>query len=157
MKFVICDTEGFPLQYFESDLTPVPEAAHALSEEVWQDLINHSGCRKIVGGEVVVTDPPAAPGMPLLPLSPRQFAQGLALAGHITEEEAEEWVGPGTVPAALLDLVANLPGDEQFAARMLLRGATSFEHTHPLTAALAASYGWTPQQTDQFWRDCALL
>lgn len=90
-------------------------------------------------------------------ISDRQFAQGLAVSGLITEAEAEEWVGPGTVPASLMAFVEALPADQQFAARMLLRGATQFERDHPLTEAFGALHGWSGAQVDQFWRDCDKL
>jgi hypothetical protein len=114
------------------------------------------------GEAVDISDEEFGP-IPVLPnpapaaISDRQFAQGLAAAGMISEAEAEEWVGPGIVPAVLLALVEGLPDGGRFAARMLLRGATSFERSHPLTNVLAAAYGWTAEQTDQFWRECALL
>lgn len=102
--------------------------------------------------------PYAAPPEPVpLFISDRQFAQGLAMAGFITEAEAEEWVGPGVVPASLMAFVEALPADQQFAARMLLRGATQFERDHPLTEAFGALHGWSSAQVDQFWRDCAKL
>lgn len=90
-------------------------------------------------------------------ISDRQFAHGLALAGLISEIEAEEWVGPGTVPGALMAFVNTLPDGQRFAARMLLKGATQFERAHPLTEAFGALQGWSAEQVDQFWRDCAKL
>lgn len=103
--------------------------------------------------KTIVDRPPAVPKI----ISDRQFAQGLAVAGIISEQEAEDWVGPGVVPAAMLALVGQLPEAERFAARMLLRGATSFERDNPLTGAIGALYNWAPGQVDQFWRDCAAL
>jgi len=102
----------------------------------------------------------ALPGefqMPVHPISDRQFAQGLAVFGLITEDEAEAWVGPGVVPPDLLTLVQSLPEVDRFSARMLLRGATTFERSHPLVETLASSYGWSSSQTDDFWRACATL
>lgn len=90
-------------------------------------------------------------------ISDRQFAQGLAAAGLITEAEAENWVDPGTVPGSAMALVAGLPEGDQFAARMLLIGATQFERSHPLTLVLAGAYGWSEGETEDFWRACAAL
>lgn len=90
-------------------------------------------------------------------ISDRQFFQQLALAGHITEAEAIAAVATGTIPAAMEELVQQLPAGSQFAARMLLSGATSFERAHPLTATLGAMYGMDGAALDQFWRDGALL
>lgn len=101
--------------------------------------------------------PPGESSPPPHNISDRQFVQGLAVAGLITEAEAEEWVGPGTVPAGLLALVDALPEPDRFAARMLLRGATTFDRYHPLVDTLSTSYEWSSAQTDEFWRMCATL
>lgn len=90
-------------------------------------------------------------------VSDRQFFQQLAVAGHITEAEALAAVATGTIPAAMEALVQQLPAESQFAARMLLSGATSFERAHPLTATLGAMYGMDSAALDTFWRDGALL
>lgn len=55
----------------------------------------------------------------------------------------------------VMTLVDGLPEGDRFAARMLLRGATQFERTYPLTPVLATAYGWSEAQTDDFWRACA--
>ncbi len=92
-------------------------------------------------------------------ISDRQFAQGLTELGLIAEDEAEEWVASGVLPAAILDLVGQLPEAERFAARMLLRGATKFEFAHPLAEAFAqlSSPPWSTEARADFWRHCATL
>lgn len=92
-------------------------------------------------------------------ISDRQFAQGLAEAGLISEDEAEEWVAAGTLPAPLVALVDLLPAEQRFAARMLLRGATRFEFAHPLAEAFAllADPPWSAEDRAAFWRHCATL
>ncbi len=111
-----------------------------------------------MGDDLGFDPPPQAIVIPPVKIiSDRQFAQGLAVAGLITEAEAEDWVGPGTVPDVLLNLINSLPEEVRFAARMLLRGATQFERSHPLTEILGGAYGWSPEETDDFWRACAAL
>ena len=97
--------------------------------------------------------------LPPVDISDRQFAQGLAELGLISEAEAEEWVAAGTLPPALVALVDQLPEGERFAARMLLRGATRFEVGHPLAEALGllATPPWTPEARAAFWWHCATL
>lgn len=107
--------------------------------------------------DAVQPTPFAPPAFVPPPISDRQFAQGLAVAGIITEAEAEDWVGPGIVPSGLMAFVESLPAADQFAARMILRGATQFERAHPLTSAFGAMFGWSSAQIDQFWLDCAKL
>jgi hypothetical protein len=103
--------------------------------------------------------PPPVIELPPGAISDRQFAQGLAEAGLISEDEAEEWVAAGTLPAPLVALVDLLPAEQRFAARMLLRGATRFEFTHPLAEAFAqlANPPWSVEARKAFWRHCATL
>lgn len=96
---------------------------------------------------------------PIPDISDRQFAQGLAELELISEAEAEEWVAAGTLPPALLDLVNELPSEQRFPARMLLRGATKFEYGHPLaqTFAQLADPPWSDEARTDFWWHCAGL
>lgn len=90
-------------------------------------------------------------------ISDRQFFHGLAKQGIISQAEALEAVGPGILPAALDALVEQMPEADRFDVRMLLRGATIFQRSHPMTAALAAAFGWGSADTDEFWRFCTGL
>ncbi len=94
---------------------------------------------------------------PVPPLVARwQFFQRLAVMGIITEQEAEDAV-TGTIPAAMLALVNQLPEEQRFPARMLLKGAGTFERNHVLTPVFASLYDWSEVQTDDFFRAAALL
>jgi hypothetical protein len=88
-----------------------------------------------------LTAPPAS-----IIVSDRQFFQALAMGGKITEAEAEAAVATGTIPADMAALVDQLPADQQFNARMLLKGAVTFRSDHPLSGMLAALYGWSEEQ-----------
>jgi hypothetical protein len=90
-------------------------------------------------------------------ISDRQFFQALALQGVITEAEALDAVGPGVIPAWLDALIDTLPEDQRFAARMLLRGATIFERSHPMVAVLGVGMGWSDAQIDALWAAAAQL
>lgn len=85
-------------------------------------------------------------------ISDRQFYHLLALNGTITQAEALAAVATGTIPAALDAYVDTLPTDlDKFNARMLLSGAVSFNRHHPLTLAVGAAQGLSPEQLDKFW------
>ena len=99
--------------------------------------------------------PPATPLMAAI--SDRQFFQQLALDGEITEAEAEDAVATGTVPAALLAVIEALPAGSHFAARMFLKGATSFERYHPMTETLGQLMGWDSVKLDALWTKAAAL
>jgi hypothetical protein len=90
-------------------------------------------------------------------ISDRQFAQGLAHAGVITQAEALAWVGPGELPPTMSAFVAQMPEASRFDIEMVLTGATQFSRSHPLTAVFGEAVGMVPQQLDQFWMMCAAL
>ena len=50
-----------------------------------------------------------------------------------------------------------MPADQQFAAKMLVSGATVFERNHPMTIAIGAAYGMTSDEIDAFFRAAAAL
>lgn len=100
-----------------------------------------------------------APPLPPVPetISDRQFAQGLAKQGLITIAEALAWVGPGTLPAAMVAFLDGLSADERFDAEIVLTGATEFRRSHPLTDAFGQVTGMDSAALDDFWRFCAAL
>ncbi len=106
--------------------------------------------RGIVIGEYVPPPPPVPDSV-----SDRQFFQALALAGLISQAEALAAVQTGALPAPIAAIVDGLP--DQFGARMLLSGATTFERAHPLTDALGGALGYSPAQTDELFRAAAAL
>lgn len=127
--------------------------------------VNWSGANPPDFGAAVTTDfdtafvaagAPASEPAPKT-ISDRQFAQQAASQGLITQDEALAWVGPGTIPATLLALVDELPAEQQFAAKIMLTGATSFDIDNPVTEQLIAAFGWTDAQRDAFWTAAAKL
>ncbi|MDI7864285.1 hypothetical protein MRS76_20305 [Rhizobiaceae bacterium n13] len=100
-----------------------------------------------------VVPPPPIPEI----ISDRQFFQELAIRQVITEDEALAAVATGTIPAAMLALIASLPTSEQFSAKMLIAGATTFYRAHPVASLIGDLYGWDSVQIDGLWRDAALL
>lgn len=90
-------------------------------------------------------------------ISDRQFFQQLAVAGIVSQADALAAVKTGTIPAPLQAIVNAMPTDQQFAAEMIISGATIFQRSHPMTIAIGTAYGWTPDQTDAFFIAAALL
>jgi hypothetical protein len=99
--------------------------------------------------------PPAVPSS----ISDRQFAQQLAITGTITEAEAIAWASRGDLPESLEQAIATLPeaGGVQFAARMLLSSATTYERSHLMTATLGSILGYDAADLDDLWRAAAAL
>lgn len=89
-------------------------------------------------------------------ISDRQFFQQLAAAGIITPDQALA-SNAAVIPAPLLTIIEQMPAEQQFAAKMLVSGATVFERSHPMTIAIGTAYGWTAAQVDDFFRAAALL
>jgi len=122
-----------PVQKQERAATPAEEAAFRAS--------------------LPALEPEAVPEL----ISDRQFFQQLAIEDRITENEALEAVGPGVIPTAMLALINMLPAEDQFGAKMLIRGATTFERLHPVAGLIQQLYGWSDGQRDDFWTAAAKL
>lgn len=91
-------------------------------------------------------------------ISDRQFFQQAAIEQLITQDEALAAVATGTIPAVLQTIVDGITDPaEQFAAKMLLSGATVFERQHPFTEAVGAALGWTSAQIDAFFTAASAL
>jgi hypothetical protein len=107
------------------------------------------------GGTIAPAEEPLAP-VPAT-ISDRQFFQQLAVMGLITENEALAYVQTGTLPAAFLGFIDQLPEDQRFDAKMKLTGANSFHRNNLLVNAFATMCGMTPDQADEIWRKAASL
>lgn len=117
------------------------------------------GCtiREAQGAFNVPTAVHPIPATVPLVISDRQFFQQLAVQGVITQDEAIAAVATGTLPSSMATLVNMLPPDQQFAANMLLKGATQFERSNPMVPVLGQAYGWNAAQLDQLWIAASLL
>ncbi|MBB4102396.1 hypothetical protein [Allorhizobium borbori] len=89
--------------------------------------------------------------IPSPPISDRQFFHQLAIDGRISEAEALAAVATGTLPAAVETIVSGLSSVDQFSARMLMTGATSFHRDHPLVIVFATAIGMDADGLDEFW------
>ncbi|NTF80857.1 hypothetical protein G6K88_07770 [Agrobacterium rhizogenes] len=90
-------------------------------------------------------------------ISDRQFFQQLAVAGMTTDAEALAAVKTGDIPEAMETFIDALPTDQQFAARMVLCGATQFARNHPLVEQFGVANGMTSAQVDDLWIAAAKL
>lgn len=103
---------------------------------------------------------PAPPPPPIIPdvISDRQCFQWLAMMGKITQDEALAAVTVGALPKAVSDGIAALPADQQFGARMLLCGATSFERLHPMVPVFLAFFSLNgTTDRDALWSAASAL
>jgi hypothetical protein len=98
------------------------------------------------------------PTKPLVPsaISNRQFFQQLAISGQITEQEALDAVATGMIPAKMAAIIATMPADQQFGAKMALASPV-FNRDHPMVPVMQQGMGWTNAQTDDLWRTAVLL
>ena len=98
------------------------------------------------------TDPDAIPDV-----SDRQFFQALANDGKITQDEALAYVGPGTLPQAILTAIGQLPPADQFAAKMEITGAKTFMRTDALAAQMGQILSMSSDDLDTLWRAASAL
>ena len=80
-----------------------------------------------------------------------QFAMQAMNDGHITEAEAEAWVGTGALPQLALDAIALLPAEDQAAARLRFIGADRINRTSPFVDLLRQVAGLTDAEFDVFY------
>lgn len=83
-------------------------------------------------------------------LSFAQLLIGLVSEGWISEADGEAWIA-GTLPAAVLGVIATLPKEQQFAAKAKALRPAEVIRTDPLVAMLGASEGKTPEEIDAFF------
>ncbi|UFW75514.1 XkdW family protein [Bradyrhizobium sp. WU425] len=107
--------------------------------------------------EAVDTDALVSLGPVPQTISDRQFFQQLAAESIVSKEEALSAVRVGEIPPALQMLIDGMPAEQQFAATMIVSGATVYDRNHPLTAQIGAAYGWTDSQIDAFFRAASAL
>jgi len=162
--FAVFDGDGRPQGFYPDDIfvggksnQAVPQAAIEIGEDDYRQLIANQPLARFVNHQVTI-DPPPAPVTPVPQIiSDRQFFQALAANGMISEAEALAAVQTGAIPAAMEGLIAAMPSEDQFGARMLLSGATEFRRDHPLVSAYGAANNMTSQQIDQLWQFAASL
>ncbi len=145
MKYVLIE-DGVVVQV---DLTETPPEGYI---EASDDV--HAGDHFVEGRFV---SPEVETGSVPEEISDRQFFQQLSIMGLISEEEAEAAVSTGTLPPAMLVFIGQLPTEQQFPARMLLKGATSFRRSNPFVSEFGAMQGMTSSEIDDLWRAAAAL
>lgn len=104
--------------------------------------------------------PPPQPEVfvPPMIISDRQFFQQAAIDGYITQADALAAVQTGFIPLPLQSIVDQIVDpNEQFAAEMLLSGATTIYRDHPLVAQIGAAFGMTSDQIDTFFTNAMAL
>ncbi|MBY0252868.1 MAG: hypothetical protein K2X54_16065 [Methylobacterium organophilum] len=125
------------------------------------DTVIHQTFVNGVFGPVVEVPPPAE-AVPMT-ISDRQFAEGLWHEGIIAYPEFLAFVGPGTIPKALQDILDTLPDDEtgqptpRKVAIGLVTGAKEYRRDNPLVDIVRQAHGWTTEELDGRWRTWATL
>lgn len=84
------------------------------------------------------------------------YMQGVA-AGWFTQAQALALIQLGTLPPSVVNFVASLPANQQFAANMYLIGAATYERNNPLLVALTTAGGISAAFMDSFFIAAALL
>lgn len=85
------------------------------------------------------------------------FAQlliGLVTEGWITEQQGDAW-SDGVLPAPVNALIASLPNEQRFAARVRAKRPSVVERNNDLVKGLGLLQGKTPSQIDVFFETYA--
>ncbi len=87
-----------------------------------------------------------------------QFCREMRKRGLFSQAEAVGFVSSLAIPSVLQEIIDRLlTGDERDDATILILGAARIERDHPMTHMLAAGLGWSPPDTDDFFRTAAKL
>lgn len=110
------------------------------------------------GDAWAIIDPPLPPPEPVPEtISSRQFFQQLAIEGVISEDDALAYVSTGVLPKAMLDAIGQLPAEQQFAVKMAVIGANTFDRHNPMTAQLGMILGKDDAALDELWQKAFVL
>ncbi len=92
-------------------------------------------------------------------VSVRQFAQACANMGLISDDEALNWAKHKALPAVMEAMLAVIPTQYQFYARMLVEGAATFEPGNDFVTmfALVIQPPMDDDDLAKLWRDAAAL
>ena len=108
----------------------------------------------IASGEPVGTPP--APIIPIPNLSFSQLLIGLVTEGWITEADGEAWLS-GTLPAAVLSVINNLPIEQRFPAKARALQPSVVIRSDALVIAMGAAAGKTDEDIDSFFNTYAAV
>lgn len=145
MKFVVVADDGQPLGFYSSEIHggAIPEGAMAISDEQWIDLIEHSGERRIVDGQIVpFTPPPVEPPVP-----------------DITRRQLRLWlVRNGIALANVEEAIDAMPEPARTEAQIEWQDASVYKLSNPLVIQIGAAVGLTDiEALKQAFRDAALI
>lgn len=122
-----------------------PDPVLAADERLWGPDYEVLEDRVRAYGRAVKAEPSE-----ILKLTFAQLLIGLVMQGWITESEGDAWLA-GTLPQAILDLLAGLPMEHRFAAKARALRPSEVLRSDPLVELLRVSQGKTPEEIDTFF------
>ena len=102
----------------------------------------------IAAGEPVSTPPPVI--IPIPDLSFSQLLIGLVTEAWIAEADGEAWLS-GTLPAAVLAVIDNLPAEQRFPAKVRALRPSVVIRNDVLVNAMGTAAGKTSEDMDNFF------
>lgn len=103
-----------------------------------------------MGPTEYVAPPPPPPPVPAS-ISFAQLLIGLVAEQWVTGPEGEAWLN-GVLPQQVSDLIATLPPEQQFAAKVRALRPSVVLRADPLVMMMGAAANKTPEQLDEFFR-----
>lgn len=120
---------------------------------VWWGITPPTRFYENVMAAIAAGVPVGAPPPPVIAIPNLSFPQlliGLVTEGWISESDGEGWL-VGTLPAAVLALIATLPTNQQFAAKARATRPSEIIRSDPLVNALGTAEGKTSIELDEFF------
>lgn len=109
--------------------------------------------------EPVPLPPPAPAPEAYVPriISKRQFLIAAWQSGLITEAEALAAASNGALPAAIAVALTSLPADQQVAFKITWAAMVQVDRDNAFVPVMAAVFGKSDEDIDQFFREAAAL
>jgi hypothetical protein len=128
--------------------TPVPEA-ETVERAAWEAAKATVQAAIAAAAQIPLAEDPR----PLpISVSLRQFTQAAAMLALISNDEALSWVKREALPAIMEDMLAAIPEQYRWEARMLLLGALSFEPGNNYVTILSIVKSISDDLLGQLWR-----
>ena len=83
------------------------------------------------------------------------FAVASAMAGLITSQEAKDWAGGNSLPAAVTAAIQTLPAEQQLAAEVRALTAQTIHRMNPLVLLMQAAFSLDDTATDRLFEAAA--
>jgi len=126
------------------------------SQQYWQDYKNRNPALWQPDPEPEQSSAAAPETDYVAPITMRQFYQQAAIAGYISNDEALAAI-TGTIPDNIAAMLADLPADEAFDDKMLLKSGDIIAYDNPLVDQIGQIWGIDKDGEKEFFENAGKL